>query len=60
MLLPPKELWKDEELIAKMLENDKNSYKIPMCVGELENVEDHNGIISSKVFLCFLYLVDFC
>ncbi|CAK5088186.1 unnamed protein product [Meloidogyne enterolobii] len=50
---PPKELWKDEEIIAKMMENDKNSFKIPMCVGEVENVEDHNGNISTKVFLSF-------
>uniref|UniRef100_A0A914MIL4 PIH1 N-terminal domain-containing protein n=1 Tax=Meloidogyne incognita TaxID=6306 RepID=A0A914MIL4_MELIC len=46
---PPKDLWKDEEIIAKMMENDKNSFKIPMCVGEVENVEDHNGNISTKV-----------
>ena len=50
---PPKELWKDEEIIAKMMENDKNSFKIPMCVGEVENVEDHNGNISTKVFWDF-------
>ncbi|CAK5089491.1 unnamed protein product [Meloidogyne enterolobii] len=46
---PRKELWKDEEIIAKMMENNKNSFKIPMCVGEVENVEDHNGNISTKV-----------
>ncbi|KAF7637234.1 PIH1 domain-containing protein [Meloidogyne graminicola] len=46
---PPKELWKDEELIAKMMETDKNSFKIPLSVGELEKVEDNKGIISSKV-----------
>jgi hypothetical protein len=57
MPLPPKDLWKDEELIAKMMENDKKNFKIPMCVGELEMVEDHNGIISSKVFLIRIYQI---
>lgn len=54
---PPKKLL-DEDTVAHLIETDPDGFKIPICIGELETVDDHNGDPVTKVCSCFqIYLL---
>lgn len=45
---PPKECV-NEDSVAKLIENDPEAFKIPVCVGDLDMAEDRNMILVTKV-----------